>query len=357
MKLSDFSNHTLLTYLESAGELGRNKKYHSRGELEKYFALAIHKCGFYGIIDAKGNILALDKKQVEFNSSEDITLLIEGNVELLKTPVNNGTGSIIYKGGGKAKVEGISIYSDNTSSKLDVLSSNPSNPEVGYMWLYSPPPPTATFSELFTDANDSPWDSSKWRATWSNANVAAGSKFDILSNQGRALLQATTGTAISNKTSQSILVDFSTEERIIEFSVQDRLPDTNASHGLVIAICPTIPAANLFAENNWLRYAVTQDGSISGSGRGHLLQVKRAGTTNILRSEERPAESTLNLHRLTIKDSSNIQLSRYDGSSWINLYSTSLADLRFTSAYIVVERFTSDTASLQTGLIDNISVY
>lgn len=109
MKLSDLSSFKLIELLESATELFRNKKYHTRDYVEKYLGLSIHRSNFYGMND-RGEFKALDEKRTIFNSEEDVTLVIEGILQLSKTPTNEGAGNIVYEGYGVLEVDGVVIY-------------------------------------------------------------------------------------------------------------------------------------------------------------------------------------------------------------------------------------------------------
>lgn len=99
MKLNDITNLDTIRVIESAGELFQNKKYQSKDYLEKFLGLMIHRSGFYGRLNGD-EILPLERINTTFNEVDDVTILIEGVVNLAKAPVNNGAGDIVFTGGG-----------------------------------------------------------------------------------------------------------------------------------------------------------------------------------------------------------------------------------------------------------------
>ena len=118
MNLSKFTNIDLIALLENATELVKIKKYRSKKFIEEFIGLGVHKSYFYGIEDARGNLTALDLKEIYFNTNEDITFFIEGAVVLEKLPVNTGTGTISYKGLGTVTVDDVIQYDGRTGGYM-----------------------------------------------------------------------------------------------------------------------------------------------------------------------------------------------------------------------------------------------
>jgi len=109
MKFSNLTSFNLIELLESATELFRNKKYHTREHVEKYLGLSIHRSSFYGYND-KGKLKALDVKKTVFDSDSDVELVIEGILQLDTLPTNTGAGNIVYTGYGVLEIDGVVIY-------------------------------------------------------------------------------------------------------------------------------------------------------------------------------------------------------------------------------------------------------
>ena len=123
MDISKINSDSLIQYIDAAEKVyGKpiNGKI-PKESVEKYLPLLINKVGFYG--KQIGNeIYYLDKSELTFNSSEDINIVIEGNVDLISTPRNIGSGSISISGSGKLFVDGLEIHSGSTSRTVIVTT-------------------------------------------------------------------------------------------------------------------------------------------------------------------------------------------------------------------------------------------
>ena len=115
MKLNDITNLDTIRAIESAGELFQNKKYQSKDYLEKFLGLMIHRSGFYGRLIGD-EILPLERINTAFNELDDVCILIEGVVNLSKSPVNIGLGGIVYIGNGTLEVDNEVVYNGRGSS-------------------------------------------------------------------------------------------------------------------------------------------------------------------------------------------------------------------------------------------------
>jgi hypothetical protein len=109
MRLDNLNNAEYVKILESATELKRNKKYMPAEFVEAYIGLFTAYTGFYGR-RIGGSLTVVNPHIVTFNESQDVTLIIEGRVELKSVPVNTGTGNIDYTGFGFLIVDDVVIY-------------------------------------------------------------------------------------------------------------------------------------------------------------------------------------------------------------------------------------------------------
>lgn len=121
MKLSDISNIDFLAAIENVSELKRLSKYKDFRFVEQFIGLLTNRTYFYGRILDSEEIVPLKNFETEFNSADNITLLIEGAVNLPKTPVNNGEGSISYTGNGTLKVGDTIVFGGGGSSGLETI--------------------------------------------------------------------------------------------------------------------------------------------------------------------------------------------------------------------------------------------
>jgi hypothetical protein len=109
MNITNLSNFDAIKMMESATELFRNRSYLPREAVEKFIGLTLHRSGFYGLMI--GDVAQpLNKGEVEFNSKEDVCILIEGVVNLPKVPVNNGLGGVVFKGLGVLFVNNVKQF-------------------------------------------------------------------------------------------------------------------------------------------------------------------------------------------------------------------------------------------------------
>ena len=114
MNISQINPSSLIEFIDSAEKLYKIRNYKGKREVEDYLPLLIQRVGFYGR-QIGDEIYALRKNETTFDESEDVVLVIEGNVELLKVPVNEGSGGITYTGKGGLVVDGTTVYSGGGS--------------------------------------------------------------------------------------------------------------------------------------------------------------------------------------------------------------------------------------------------
>ena len=110
MKFKEIKNIDVISILENATELFRNKKYQSKQFIEKFIGLSIARAGFYGLLQEDNSLISLDYDRVEFDSDTNIPIFIEGVVVLNTIPVNNGSGIVEYSGYGVLEVDNVVIY-------------------------------------------------------------------------------------------------------------------------------------------------------------------------------------------------------------------------------------------------------
>ena len=115
MKFNEITNLDTLKALDNAAELSLETKYKSREHAEKFIGLNIHRSGFYGQVMGD-SVVPLERLDTIFDQTSDVVILIEGYVSLSKTPVNNGLGSIVYKGYGTLVIAGAVKYGGPTNS-------------------------------------------------------------------------------------------------------------------------------------------------------------------------------------------------------------------------------------------------
>ena len=125
MKFKEIKNLDVIRIIENATELFRNKKYQSKKFVEKFIGLNLSRAGFYGQLQTDNTVNSLEYDKVIFNSSVDVTLLIEGIVILKNVPVNNGSGNITYSGYGLLEVNDVIIYDGRVESSS--VGTSPTN--------------------------------------------------------------------------------------------------------------------------------------------------------------------------------------------------------------------------------------
>jgi len=113
MKFPKLTNLELIKVLESATELFRNKIYYNRDYVEKYIGLNIHSSGFYGQ-KIGDELVALSRNKTTFDDDKDINIFIQGQVDLIREPINSGTGEITYSGYGYLIVDDVIIFDGRT---------------------------------------------------------------------------------------------------------------------------------------------------------------------------------------------------------------------------------------------------
>jgi hypothetical protein len=122
MKLNKLTNADTINLIENASELKQLNKYQSKDFVEDFIGLSLARSGFYGILDGE-SARPIKNSQTSFNSKRDFTILIEGYVELIKEPVNTGTGIISYTGYGVLVVGGSVVYDGRVIQVSEDLAS------------------------------------------------------------------------------------------------------------------------------------------------------------------------------------------------------------------------------------------
>lgn len=116
MNLKDLTNLQFIKSLFSITNQKVSEKF-SEEDLRKNLGLYVSKTGFYGTIDLSSKeIYPLDLNVTNFVSGTDVTLLIEGNINLSSTPVNTGGGKVTYYGNGILNVRGTKVYDGKQNS-------------------------------------------------------------------------------------------------------------------------------------------------------------------------------------------------------------------------------------------------
>ena len=115
MRLEDITLTDLIAILENVPELFKLGKYQDADFVRKHLALFIHRNGFYGTQNSIGELKSLEKTKTDFVSSEDVTIVIEGVVDLKSIPTITGGGSINYVGKGVLEVDGATVYDGRSS--------------------------------------------------------------------------------------------------------------------------------------------------------------------------------------------------------------------------------------------------
>lgn len=121
MKITDIKNLTAIEILESCTELLKVKKYQNKDFVEKYIGLVLNRTGFYGL-DGESPI-PLSRNRTKFNDDNDVVLRIEGIVVLKAIPINEGAGSVAYKGYGLLEVGGVVIY-DGRAGAVGIVDAS-----------------------------------------------------------------------------------------------------------------------------------------------------------------------------------------------------------------------------------------
>jgi hypothetical protein len=130
MDLKKITNLDTMYLTENSSELGKLNKYRSKEFVESYIGLGIHRSFFYGK-KIGDKVIALDVNETDFNTSENIVLHIEGVVQLPRTPVNTGSGTVSYEGYGIIEINGTAVYNGTAGvaapSNITVVT-NPASP-------------------------------------------------------------------------------------------------------------------------------------------------------------------------------------------------------------------------------------
>lgn len=109
MELNKITNLDFIKMAENATELFRLGKYRDKEYVEAFIGLTTARAGFYGVLkDNKCTFLR--RSETNFNSDDEILLVIEGIVVLDYEPFNQGLGNITYIGYGLLEVNGLVIY-------------------------------------------------------------------------------------------------------------------------------------------------------------------------------------------------------------------------------------------------------
>ena len=123
MELNKITNLDTAALIENASELFRLKKYQNKEFVKSFLGLSVHRSFFYGRIEGENDAIPLKKTDVEFNSPDDVTLLIEGVVILGEVPNNIGPGNIVYSGYGILEVNDVVIYDGRVPTSISASSS------------------------------------------------------------------------------------------------------------------------------------------------------------------------------------------------------------------------------------------
>lgn len=125
MKLSEITNLSLIGLIENSTELFKLKQYRDKNYVDAFLGLGVHRSSYYGILKQDGTTTHLLRNQTTFNKEVDVNLLIEGVVKLNQTPVNNGSGSIVYSGYGVLEVNDVVIYDGRGGDSSTTLTTAP----------------------------------------------------------------------------------------------------------------------------------------------------------------------------------------------------------------------------------------
>ena len=125
MNIKDITNQEVAGIFKMIPSLFKSKVQKSKEYISEFLGLFIHRSNFYGIIDNFENATPLNKNNTQFNSPNNVKLLIEGIVILSKVPSNAGAGDIEYSGYGVLEVDGVVVYDGrgSDSSSLTVQKS------------------------------------------------------------------------------------------------------------------------------------------------------------------------------------------------------------------------------------------
>lgn len=116
------NNIDVIKILENSSELVK-PSYKSLDFVTKYIGLYLARASFYG--ERKGNVIsALQTNQLVFSSTEDITIVIEGVTFLNKTPINEGSGSIVFEGFGLLVVNNTIVYNGKSDGSSGLTAED-----------------------------------------------------------------------------------------------------------------------------------------------------------------------------------------------------------------------------------------
>lgn len=146
MDFCKLTNLDLIKMLESSTELFRNKIYFDKKHVESFIGLTVHRSGFYGR-KIGNDIQPLHRNTTTFDSNEDITIVVEGYVNLEKVPENVGTGSISFEGYGNLEINCQPYYSGGVPTDIDT-------DDVANVSSVPGPSTTIALNNLASDIND-----------------------------------------------------------------------------------------------------------------------------------------------------------------------------------------------------------
>lgn len=125
MKLNEITNLDAIALIENSSELFKLRKYKTKEFTKAFIGLGLHRSGFYGTINPNTlDVKDLDEDRTIFDSDNDVYLLIEGVVVLKKVPVNNGAGTIVYRGYGVLEVDGTAVHDGRADGGIADAPSN-----------------------------------------------------------------------------------------------------------------------------------------------------------------------------------------------------------------------------------------
>lgn len=110
MNIKDITNQEVAGIFKMIPGLFKSKVQKSKEYISDFLGLFIQRSNFYGLLDNFDNAIPLHKNNTQFNSPNNIKLLIEGIVILSKVPSNAGAGDVEYSGYGLLEVNDVVIY-------------------------------------------------------------------------------------------------------------------------------------------------------------------------------------------------------------------------------------------------------
>lgn len=121
MNIKNITSADVADVLKMIPNIFKSKVQKSKEYVAEFLGLLIHRSNFYGIVDNFDNATPLARNKVEFDSPNDVKLLIEGTVILNKVPVNVGAGSLELSGYGLLEVDGTVVYDGRGGSGSTAL--------------------------------------------------------------------------------------------------------------------------------------------------------------------------------------------------------------------------------------------